>query len=354
MLKKPVPIKLSQEANESIQKQLGVQTEEKTAPKSTDPKHFPVFEVVPGKKVLIYVPNHVVDGENGPELRMDKPLIHTVIDGKRFLSYRCVQGICLEDKGNVIYDGSCPLCEATSDPWTLANLKIKQKCNQLGYEPEDKEDPAVKAIRSSEFSARVVKEAVRYYTFPIVVFATANDDGKTILKNEEGKPLVTTYWYHISENLYNDRWLKIFEGMEDEPTHPGGHFFTLSYVYDTKGKDPNKRDAARNLSVIARNIKNSDKLRLLLDEKTADWTPAKAQETVITNQMYPLDGLKSVADSVLLPVQEMISLIEASEVGGSVAGGTEGFALKTPEKKAIEGAVAQMDETDEDEGIDLG
>lgn len=50
----------------------------------------------------------------------------------------------------------------------------------------------------------------------------------------------------------------------------------------------------------------------------------------------------------------MISLIEASEVGGSVAGGTEGFALKTPEKKAIEGAVAQMDETDEDEGIDLG
>ena len=85
MLKKPIPIKLSAAANDAVQKQLGVQVAQKAAPKSTDPINFPVFEVQTGKKVLIYVPNHVVDGPDGPELRMDKPLIHAVQDGKRFL-----------------------------------------------------------------------------------------------------------------------------------------------------------------------------------------------------------------------------------------------------------------------------
>lgn len=353
MLKKPIPIKLSQEANDSVQKQLGVQVVMKSSPKSTDPKHFPVFEVQPGKKVLVYVPNHVVEGEDGPELRMDKPIIHTVLDGERYLSYRCIQGLTLEEDGKVIFDGTCPLCDGTSEPWDLANIHIKNKCTKLGVDPEDKDNETVKAIRSAEFSARVLKEANRFFTFPIVVIATKNDDGKTILYDENKKPMLQTMWYHVSEKQYVDKWLSCFEEMEDEPTHPGGHFFTLSFTYDTKGKDPNKRDAARNLKVISRNYNGSEKLRLLLDKSTEEWTPEKARETVVSNQMYSIDDLRVVADEVLAPVKDMLALMKASEMGASIEGGNENFNLKAPEKKALEGTVPQMDETDEDEGIDI-
>lgn len=361
MLRKPIPIKLSAEANEIIQSQLNVQTVSKATPKSTDPINFPVFDIPTGKKVLIYVPNHVVEGNDGPELRMDKPLIHAVQDGKRFHYYRCISGIVCKvedpETHEVIadYDGSCPLCDNTDVPWELANIKITQKCKQIGADPEDKENTQVKAIRSAEFSSRVLKESNRYFTFPIVVIATVNDDGKTIAKGEDGKPILTPMWYHISESQYNRKWGACFEGMEDEPTHPGGRFFTLSYVYDTKNKEPNKRDAAQNLTVISRNPKCSDSLRTFLDSETEDWTPEKAQETVITNQLYTPEDLSKVADTVLLPTKEMLSLLELADAGAT-SKGSDGFNLQAPsDTKAIaeNAGVAEMDETDEDADFDI-
>lgn len=352
MIRKPTPIKLSAQVAESVQSQLNVQTPIKSAPKSADPINFPVFDIPTGKKVLIYVPNHVVEGENGPELRMDKPLIHAVQDGKRFMYYRCISGIVAkEEDDTVIYDGSCPLCDGTSIPWDLANVKISQKCKQMGLDPEDKENAQVKALRVSEFSSRVLKEANRYYTFPIVVIGTVNDDGKTFAKDENGKFSLTPMWYHISEAQYNKKWVQCFEGMEDEPTHPGGHFFTLNFTYDSKGKEMNKRDAAQNLSVIARYPKNSEKLKTYLDNITEDWTPEKAQEMVITNQLYSAKDLQEITDAVLLPSQEMLRLIEASEAGLNSSEPATGFNLQAPtEAKALteNAGVAEMDETDED------
>lgn len=356
MIKKPIPIKLSSDANEKIQSQLNVQSTSRAVPKSTDPKNFPVFDIPTGKKVLIYVPNHVIDGADGPELRMDKPLIHAVQDGKRFVYYRCVSGIMYDDEnGNTLFDGSCPLCEGTSIPWDLANRRIQQKCAQAGLNPEDKENTQVKAIRSGEFSARVLKESNRYFTFPIVVIDTVNDDGKTIQKGEDGKPICTTMWYHISEAQYNRKWVACFEGIEDEPTHPGGRFFTLNFIYDTKNKEPNKRDAAQNLTVIARNINKSEEFRAYLDNKTKDWTPEKAQETVITNQLFSIEDLQRVADDVLAPSKEMLSLLELADSG--IQGNTsDGFSLKAPtDTKAIPNTtgVTAMDETDSDVDFDL-
>ena len=348
---RPTPIKLSDEARQVVSGQLNQQIVQRSAPKSLDPKNFPVFEIPVNKKVLIYVPNHVVDGPEGEELLMDKPLIHPVREGKRFLSYRCTQGIILNDEeGNPIYDGSCPFCDGTDVPWDLANISIKNKCAQAGLDPEDKENTQVKAIRTAEFSARALKEPNRYFTFPIVVIATVNDDGKTMVKDEKGKPTCTPMWYTISENQYIKAWKTCFEGMEDEPTHPGGRFFTLNYTYDTKGKEANKRDSAQNLSVIARNLKGGDKLKEFLDKSTVDWTPAKAQETVVNNLLYPLSDMQKVADSILENPREMISLLTAAAASGSA--NTDGFSLKAPteEVKSLEAAtsVQGMDETDED------
>lgn len=357
-IRRPEPIKLTGAAAKSVQSQLGVQNTSRVAPKSTDP-NFPVFEVPLNKRVLIYVPNHVVDDENGePTLRMDKPLIHAVQDGKRFLYFRCVNGLEVkDDDGNILYDGNCPLCEGTSIPWDLANLKIKQKCASLGLDPEDKTNDSVKSVRSAEFSGRVLKESNRYYTFPIVVIETENDDGKTIKKDENNKPVFHPMWYHISESLYTQKWLPTLEGLEDEPTHPGGHFFVLNFIYDTKGKEPNKRDAARNVNVISRTIKQSEKLRAYLDNVTEEWTPEKAQSVVLTNQLYSMDELQNIADKVLESSKDMIALLEAAEASGTSAVST-GFNLTPPEEnKALNEGTVAMDETDEDDNfgdIDLG
>lgn len=359
MIKRMTPVKLSNSSKQAVQKQLGTQEIIRATPKSTDPKHFPVFTVPTNEKRLIYVPAHITVLEDGTEeLRMDKPLIHSIIDGNRFLSYRCISGLeVTDDDGNVIMSGTCPLCDAASEPWDLAREVIASQCAQQGLDPEDKDNNQVKSIRSTAFSDRVLKEANRYYTFPIVVVDTVDNDGKTLKKDENGNVLCTPMWYHISESQYQDKWLKILESLEDEPTHPGGHFFILDYTYTPKNGEPNKRDSARNLTVKGKVFKNSEKLRARLDKATEGWTPEKAQEVVISNQLFSEADLQEVADSALENTRNMLALYRAK------SSGTTGFNLEKAQdaplsigsSSANNNTIVPMDDTDEDDSdLDLG
>lgn len=334
MIKKMTPIK---SVSATVIEQLGVQDVPKAAPKSTDPVNFPVFEIPINRKILVYVPNHTVTGPEGVQrLRMDMPLIHPVTDGKRFYNYRCINGLIDEEHG---LTGECPLCEGCADPWEYANLIIEEKCRDRGLNPEDTDNADVKGIRSQAFSDRVLKDAVRYYTFPIVVFDTVNDEGKQIATDENGKMQYKIYWYTISESQYEDKWKKALDAMEDEPTHPGGHFFLLNYTYTPKHGEPNKRDSARALAVSGRSIRGSEKLREHLDAATEKWTPEKAIETVINNNLYTAAQLQEVADEVLENTRNMIQLMTAPKALG---GSAEGFKL---EEKPMAPA--------EDEGTDM-
>lgn len=156
-MKKLTPIALGEEESKELQEQLGVQEISTGTPKSADPQNFPVFSIPVGKKVLVYVPNHVVLDSDGVErLRMDKPYTHSINQGKRYFSYRCIQGISIPNSG---LNGRCPLCDGCSDPWDLANKVIEQKCKTRGMDPANTNDDDVKAIRSAEFSKRVIKDA---------------------------------------------------------------------------------------------------------------------------------------------------------------------------------------------------
>lgn len=343
MIKKMTPIK---NVSAKVQEQLNVQDVPKAAPKSTDPVNFPVFEVPVNQKLLVYVPKHTVTGPDGVErLRMDAPLIHSITDGKRFYSYRCING--LEDEANGL-NGVCPLCEGCAEPWEYANLIIEGKCKDRGLDPEDTDNTEVKNIRSQAFSDRVIKDAVRYFTFPMVVFQTVNNECKQIEKDENGALKFQIYWYTVSESQYEDKWKKALEAMEDEPLHPGGHFFLLNYTYTPKHGEPNKRDSARALVVSARNIKNSDKIREYLDNATEQWTPEKAIETVINNQIYNAAQLEEVADTVLENTRSMITLMKApSNVGGGFEL-EEKPAVPSGEGSAESGGAPALDETDLD------
>jgi len=344
-MRKMTPVVLNTEAEQEVSKQLGTQELAKAAPKSRDPINFPVFEVPVNSKVLCYVPKHIVQGADGKDvLRMDKPLIHSLQVGKSYMSVRCIQGLVVESAG---YTGDCPLCDGCSEPWDLANAIIQQKCSQANLDADDKEAENVKAIRSAAYSDRDLKDSNRYFTFPIVVFETEGDEGKVPLKDENGELKFKTYWYSVSETKWEETWAKTLEGMEDEPNHPGGHFFILNYCYKPKRGEPNKRDSARALAVIAKKIGKSEKLREALDKRTEDWTVEKARETIISHALFSPADLAILADDALESTRNLLALYEAAKAGVTTKA-TDEAPMKLTEKVEETPEEVDMGETDLD------
>lgn len=346
-LKKLQPKVFSAEGRAELSKLTRTQEVVKGIPKSADPVNFPVFENPVNAKALVYVPNHIiVDNEGVPRLRMDTPLVHSVTDGKKFLYYRCISGLTVDG-----YSGSCPLCDGTDDCWTLANYIIEEKCRNRGLDPQDTANKDVKSIRSDAFSDRILKEANRKYIFPIVVFETEGNDGKTMIKDDEGKFKCKIMWYIISEQQYEQTWAKALETMEDEPTHPGGHFYILNYTYTAKSGEPNKRDSARNLVVGHKRVKGAEAVMAQLDKQTEGWTPEKAQETVLQAIFYEEEDLADIADEVLEPVRMRNELYSNPMVASE---GNAGFKLEQKGTSEEEAAPVQNLETDLDGDSDDG
>lgn len=325
-LRKLKPVQLSAEQEKSFVKEVKDQKPMTAAPKSTDPENYPVFEVPVNQKVLIYVPNHTYLDENKIErLRMDTPLIHTVMDGKRFARFRCISGLNVEG----VYSGTCPICEGESEPWDLAREIIKERCSKMGLNPDDTDNDTVKSIRREAFGARVIKGADKYYTFPIIVIETESADAKKPAVDENGTLKYKAMWYSISEAAYEKKWEKALESLEDEPTHPGGHFFILNYCYTPKSGEPNKRDSARELAVIPRRVSGFAEIAKQFDELTADWDERKAQTTVVDNLFYAESDLEEIATDVLQSTRDRLALYASL---GSSEGNDDlgGFKLDKP------------------------
>lgn len=338
MLGKMKPKTFSKEQAEALKVESVAQVPVAVTPKSTDPENYPVFDIPVNDKVLIYVPNHVVvnmDGEE--ELRMDKPWLHSCLDGKRFTRIRCVKGLS-EDTG---YSGRCPLCDGMEDPWTLANAIIKEQCDLRGLDPNDGDNETVKAIKREHYSNRVIKKADQYYTFPITVIETDPADRKKIITDENGLPVHKNMWYTISKSSYDKKWVKSFEGMEDEPTHPGGYFFVLNYTYESKSGEYSKMDSARELVVIPKRSQELGKFAEIFDKETEDWDVLKAQETVIENQFYEESDMEAATDELLVETRQNIE-IHKHKVGG----GTDaiGIGQKIPEGQIPTGLADDEDE----------
>lgn len=340
------PVVFSEETMKSVNQQLGKQEISTKAPKSADPKNYPVFEIPLMGRVFVYVPNHTVMVDGVSQLRMDTPLIHVTSKGNQFQSFRCIKELVAEEAG---YDGTCPMCDAVSIGWDLANEIIESKCEAAHLDPEDKENSSVKAIRSAAFNDRALKDAGREYTYPLIVFETTNN-GKTLVQDPDTKEVkYTIMWYSITEAQYNKTWKKTLDTMEDEPVHPGGRFFLLNYEYDTKGKEPNIRDSARNLTVTPRNRPELNKLREVLDKATESWTPALARQMVIKNQLYSYDDLAEVAEDVSAPSRNLLELYKARKAGGAEAGIADNGGFTLTEQDSSEPPAVSMDnETDLD------
>ena len=228
--------------------------------------------------------------------------------------------------------------DGTTTATVLAQAIVREGLKNVaaGANPMDLKrgiDKSVKAIKSEYYGNRVIKEAQRKYTFPIVVIETVNDEGKTPVI-EDGKLKYKVMWYTIGEQAYEDKWIAVLEGMEDEPAHPGGHIFILNYQYTPKTGEQNARDAARNLKVIPKNVKGFEKIAPMLDKATEDWTPAKAQQTVIMNQFYEEADLEEVTNTLLQPTRDLLAVYKAKASGLGAEAIESGFEMKAlPEEE---------------------
>ena len=322
-MKRFKPKKFTEQELQSINRDLEVQKIGSVAEKSLDPEHFPVFEVPVNQKVLVYVPNHtVIDPETKKEvLRMDKPFLHSVVEGKRFSRVRCVRGLS-EDAG---FTGTCPFCDAAGDSWDLANEMIKEKCAAAGLNPDDKDNEAVKNIRRECYDQRVIRNTDQYYTFPIVVIETAPNDIKTAIRDEDGNIKYKVMWYTISKASYEKKWEKTLDGMEDDPEHPGGHVFILDYTYTPKTGEPNKRDSARELQVVPRKMKNFDQYAEFFDKATEEWTEQKCRETVADNIIVDFNELDEEAKKIIRPTRDKLELYRNLAITGESSADKGGF-----------------------------
>lgn len=343
-MKKMQPKKFAPEQVEAIKVESGSQTNGTVVQKSADPEHYPVFEVPVNSKVLVYVPNHTIVNEEGiEELRMDKPLLHMVTDGKRFIKLRCIRGLS-EAAG---YSGDCPLCNGEQEPWDLANEQIKEQCRIRGLDPNDSENESVRAVKREYYSKRVIKAPDLSYTFPIVVIETDPNDIKKIIMDENGVPKYKAMWYTISKSSYEKKWLKALEGMEDEPNHPGGEFFILNYTYESKSGEYNKRDSARELQVIPKKLKGVSEFAQHCDKVTEEWDVYKAISTVIDNMYYEEADLEEEVNRVLAGTREKLAIYESTASEPAISGSTP-FNLQAPAQAEDEGGLLPMADSVDD------
>lgn len=313
-LKRPAQKQLSEAAQMAITQASAQQTGKATRVKSYDPD-YPVFDVPINQKLLVYIPNHTVQNPDGTiGLRMDKFAAHPVIDGRTYGDVRCSQGIVVDDLG---LDGTCPLCDGTSECWDLYNKQYADIAKSKGIAvdaPEAKD--LLKQDRIDLVSSMAIKQADIWYTFPIVVIDCEEKDGQLTVTpklSSDGKLTGKPMWYSIRERTFLEKWVAGYDSINTDdgsvPTSPAGLWAILNFTYTPKSGNCDKMGSARALKVTFKTMGESyNQWATYFDQMTEGWTPQKAQEVVVLDAVRDMEEMKEVADTLLKPVRDKLAM----------------------------------------------
>lgn len=323
MLARPKKKELTAEERASITQASSRQTGTMTSPKTYDP-NFPLFDTPVNQKVLVYIPNHTRVTEDGvSQLRADIFTAHSCKMGKAYVDVRCSGEVINE---TLKLDGSCPVCDAVSDCWTLFNHQWEELCKSRGYDPASPEaDEALKQDKKDLLDARAVKKAEQYITFPIVVIDC--EEGRTVPKKDAvGKITGHPMFYTTRMSTYEDKWKTAFDALDDEEDtavdyNPAGRWAIMNFTYTPKSGNHNKRDSARNLKVSFKTMADASyrEWEKYFDEMTESWTPEVAQDVLVRNSLRDMDEMKEVADELLKPVREQLQMMLLAKGGNATA-----------------------------------
>lgn len=321
MLKRPAPKVLPKDEVEQIVK-AGQELTAQTGITKTYDEAFPAFDIPAGNKVLVYVPNHtVMTAEGVPTLRCDRFLAHACKNGKQFETVRCSNGTV---SPTLHLDGTCPLCDSVNKCWDLYNIQYADMCRAKGIDPSTDEGyKAAQPIRDELRGKFAVGRAEMWLTFPIVVIDCEERDGIGTgipKKDANGRITGKPYFYSIRESTYTDKWIKSLDSLSVDTiiTHPAGTWAILNYQVTDGGKvvqNPKPRDAAKALVVAYKQMPPEyNQWAEYFDKLTEEWTPEKAMEVLVANQLRNMEEMNEANDILMKKTNEMLALIESGNV----------------------------------------
>ena len=183
------------------------------------------YKAEKGAKHILYFPytQTEVRDEDGNVVEVVRELIaqrFSVHEWQRGGKYEaCVchdQLIINDDNGNMIADGSCPICDRVQDGWGIYNYRKELEeatCKLTG----DQREKHLETARRGFLNERKAKEANEYL---YVLVAKFKNNGKSPVLNEKGKPEYELKVWKMSVSRLNklvtilDNNGEDFEGVE--------------------------------------------------------------------------------------------------------------------------------------------
>lgn len=286
-------------------------------PRTTDPR-FPVFSTPVNQDILVYIPRtNVVVTENGEEMQLLHSHIHQGRIGRQFVSLRCISGLT----GNPVfdelgYDGTCPACDATQEAWELYRIKLDAEAKRIGIDPQDDPNDTLKPAREKILSEMDIRGAEEYVTFPVVIIPTK---GKMLPADDWANNLEVVF-VNWRKQRYDDTIGAALESLMENPGHPAGLFWFWKFSYDTKGKQANARDSARNAKYTIIQDQNAlqmyEPIRAVAEEKAKEFTLVKAAEVVVANHFLYKEDLEVEVNKVMAKTRQLLDL---AKQGGAAA-----------------------------------
>lgn len=278
----------------------------------TDDPNFPVWRGEVKKNFLIYVPMTPVRKTADGTMVAD-PLVtwqHAVHANGGYSSARCFNGIVNETLG---FDGVCPLCEAAKECGEEYFAKLAFEAKRLGInENQIKDNPALEGTKTKLNNERAVKRAEEFITFPIVMLS----DDATVPLTQESTNNFKVFYFEIRRGTYEDKMLKAINSQVPPmtigcPESPFGKIFAFNYNYDSKGQEPNIRDAVRNVQYApVTSVEYYNSIAPLLqyaEQLAAGFTNEKAVEVLKASQIWYKEDYQKMTDNAMLTTRTFLA-----------------------------------------------
>lgn len=298
--------KVSAELLNQMRTELASQEAPTSSFAKTEDNNYPVYSAYVNKAVLVYLPKTqcIVNADG---TLVEDPCVsyqHAIKDGASFQNIRCISGLHNDALG---YDGDCPLCQAVTECNQVFSKKLTLRARQMNVDiDKDPKNPLLDSVKNELNGERVVKKAEKFLTVPIVVL---NDDymGNQTIDPKNFK----AYFWDVREQHWNDKLMKMLGSQIPAVTTAYGHFYLFNYVYDTKGQEPTKMLAAKNVTYqIVSQDAALQQFVPVCEDLAKDFTTLKAVEVIKSVQLWYKEDLQQKSDNIM---QANRSFLVASE-----------------------------------------
>ena len=241
---------------------------------------------------------------------------------------------------------TCPACDALDECWALVNAKTNALARQMGIDPQNDREERLKPSRQKFMQEMAIQRSAEYVTFPIVVLPAKNNRPA-----EDAMDKMQGYFVTMTKQRYQEKVCAGLDALYENPGHIAGRWMTWKFIYDTKGAQPNARDAAKNAQFLI--IDNSAAINALqpfvekAEQIGAEFTNEKALEVLTALEPQSYDDIKRITDRVMKETRNTLVAMEAGSSAAALPNSTE-------QALAAFGAVAESVESAESTDGDLG